>query len=402
MRKLLIITAWAPPMSGGSPIALAKRLKAFPPRSYVILTNTRVAFQTATGGEWLPATYYFLGTPDSFTPSNVAHPVRARASALRLHLGPATAALRWLRDIKHLTVGLAAVRRQALAVIARERPTELMLTSDDGMFLLGGYFAARSSRLPYDVLLLDIYAGNAYSAAKRLAARLLERRVLRDARRVFVTNDATRGHYRRLYGIEADVVEHSALPTDRQARPARARATIVYTGSVYWAQLDALRNLRDAMRYVPRARLQLLTDLTEDQLRGVGLHGAGIVTSQVAARAVQSHQAEADVLFLPLSFQPRWSDVIRTAAPGKLAEYLVSGVPILVHAPSYSYVAQDARRNGWGLVVDGPSALALSDAISALLEDDELRARLVQGACRIARERHDERRVSSTFHALYR
>jgi len=41
--KLLVVSAWAPPMGGGSPIALAQRLGALPRGSYSIVTSERRA-----------------------------------------------------------------------------------------------------------------------------------------------------------------------------------------------------------------------------------------------------------------------------------------------------------------------------------------------------------------------
>ena len=108
---------------------------------------------------------------------------------------------------------------------------------------------------------------------------------------------------------------------------------------------------------------------------------------------ITDYQRQADILYLPLAFNSRAPDVIRTAAPGKLAEYLVAGVPILVHAPSFSYIARDAREHGWGFVIDTLEPAALADGIRMLLNDPELRSLLVEKAFAIAGSRHDAVRV---------
>jgi glycosyltransferase involved in cell wall biosynthesis len=401
MADLLIVSAWAPPMAGGSPIALGKRLAAFRPRAYAIVTNRRKAFNANSGNNWLPANHYFLGDTGPSMPAEEsgAPPPRPRIS--RRQVAVISPILRFVRDLVQLTRGVALVRCHTLTAIKREQPTQMLITADDGMFLLGGYFAAKASRLPYDVMLLDIYARNAYSLFKRLMAQRMEGLVLRRARRVFVTNDATRDHYLGLYGIRATVVEHSAVVRSVTSRPATRPATILYTGAIYWAQQDALSNLCDAVKSLPYVRVHLSTDVNERQLRRLGLLGWQVTASHVAAFDVPRRQLEADVLFLPLAFRTAAPDVIKTAAPGKLAEYLVSGVPILVHAPSFSYVARDARARGWGLVVDQLSHALLARAIVELLEDDALRTRLVDSAVRTAQERHDESQIAKSFSALY-
>lgn len=388
-------------MAGGSPIALGKRLRAFPTNSYAVLTDRRRAFTATSGGNWLPARYYFLGDRGPSTPADTSSPLPLRSSAIRRQLWLISPVLRFLRDLIQLTFGVMKVRRYTLAAIQNELPKHMILTADDGVFLLGGYLAAKRARLPYDVMLLDIYARNAYSVLKRAVAQLTEGRVLREARRVFVTNALTREHYRSLYGIQASVIEHSAVLRGSRWRPARHPATILYTGAIYWAQHDALADLSDAVRLVPNVRVHLLTDIDEAQLRRSGLLGPQVVVSHVPASEIPRRQIEADILFLPLAFRSSAPDVIRTAAPGKLAEYLVSGVPILVHAPAFSYVAEDARARGWGFVVDERSPDVLAEAILALLKDDALRARLVDNATRTARTRHDETIIARDFYALY-
>src|SRR5205807_8748009 len=123
-------------------------------------------------------------------------------------------------------------------------------------------------------------------------------------------------------------------------------------------------------------------------LRRLGLWGDRVHVAHSSAAGALAWQRKADLLLLPLSFGHSGADVIRTAAPGKMAEYLVSGVPILVHAPSDSYISQDAHRLGWGFVVDRSDARFIAEAIGRLLADDQLRQRLVANAFDVANARH--------------
>jgi glycosyltransferase involved in cell wall biosynthesis len=99
------------------------------------------------------------------------------------------------------------------------------------------------------------------------------------------------------------------------------------------------------------------------------------------------------MLYLPLAFDTPWKDEIRTVYPTKAVEYLVSGTPILLHAPADSYTAQEARELGWALVVDRPDTPALQDAIRRLAEDGALRESLVSAA-RKAAEGRDARGIA--------
>jgi glycosyltransferase involved in cell wall biosynthesis len=247
-------------------------------------------------------------------------------------------------------------------------------------------------------MLFDVFAGNNYSWTKRVVARYTERRILRAAELVLVTNAATREHYRRLYGIDSVVIEHPApLHEVVDARPVSAQPVIGYTGSIYWAQRDALKVLVESLDQIPPLRLQIVSDVNLGVLARMGLLNDRVDVAYADLADVNKYQRRADVLYLPLAFGTEALDVIRTATPGKLADYLVAGVPILVHAPAYSHIARDAREHGWGLVVDTLDPAALVVAVRALLDDQLLRQSLVGKAFAIARSRHDRTQVGLQF-----
>lgn len=399
--KLLVVSAWAPPMIGGGPLLLSKLLRALPPESYMLLTAEQSRF-LGKQGAWLGAIYHFLGDQHAYRPAGNVEPT-ATAPFGRL----AATRLRWLpfahamRDIRDLTIRSRSVRRQAIQLIREHQPIEVVATSDDGVFLLGAYQAAKATHTDLTVLLFDVYAGNNFSLVKRIAARRLERRILRFAKTVIVTNEKTRAHYARSYGIDAVVLPHIATSPDGDRYRRAQGQSIVYAGSVYWAQRDAVQDLVSALRYLPEARLTLLTDASETEMRRVRGHSTQVQARWVAADEVAAWYARADVLFLPLSFGNDARDVIRTASPGKLAEYLAAGVPILVHAPPDSFIAEDAARHGWGLVVDTPGESGLRAALRSLFTDDDLRRRLVTNALEILRTRHDERIVGERFRDVF-
>jgi glycosyltransferase involved in cell wall biosynthesis len=106
---------------------------------------------------------------------------------------------------------------------------------------------------------------------------------------------------------------------------------------------------------------------------------------------------QADVLFLGLGFETAHPDVIRTAAPAKLPEYMASGRPILVHAPRGSHVAEYGREAGFAEVVDVPDEQALRVALLRLLEDAELAGARAARALELVRDRHEASRVRQEF-----
>jgi len=90
--------------------------------------------------------------------------------------------------------------------------------------------------------------------------------------------------------------------------------------------------------------------------------------------------AAATFLFLPLGFDTGIPEVIRTASPAKLGDYLRSGRPVLAHVPADSFVAHFCRRHDCALVVDTPDIEALGNAARALARGGPEVARMVANA----------------------
>lgn len=401
MKRTLIISAWAPPQTGGSPIILGRLLQRFPKNSYLILTSSKVASNGKSVGEWLPAKYFYIGSESpGFLTVDQSNLVSLFHKAFRAILGRTILPiLIELRDLKKII----EIRNRAIEIIQSEPVDLLMGTSDNGPFLLGSYLASLKTGIPLYILLFDLYAHNNFSFPKRVLANLMERKILRHASHVFVTNEKTREYYQRLYQIDPAVIEHPIrIPLEVQAKPSKEKPIIMYTGAVYWAQRDAVVNLVKALDMVPEVSLKIFTAATKEQLERIGAWGERVSLGFSKNVGIRKEQSKADILFLPMGFETPAPEIIRTASPGKLPEYLVSGIPILVHAASDSNVAEYARKFDWGLVVDKKDPVVLSEAIKELLTDNDLRKELVRNAFAVAKERHDQENVSDRFLNYFR
>jgi glycosyltransferase involved in cell wall biosynthesis len=164
--------------------------------------------------------------------------------------------------------------------------------------------------------------------------------------------------------------------------PATRELRIVYTGTIYDAQLDAVQDLLTAIerRDGRAATLHVYGGQGEAELLARGLRGSLAVHPHESADAIAAVQAAADVLFLPLAFRSPYPEVVRTSAPMKLGDYLAAGGPILVHAPAGSFVAEYCRRHDCALVVDRPEPARVAGALEELARDPSLRARLIENA----------------------
>ena len=109
---------------------------------------------------------------------------------------------------------------------------------------------------------------------------------------------------------------------------------------------------------------------------------------------------QADLLVLPINFDPTSLTYIRYSLQTKVPEYMASGTPVLVYGPPISPNIRYAKREGWGFVVDEQNQEKLENAIIELIKNHELRAKLGQHARNLAFRNHDANQVRQQFHQL--
>jgi glycosyltransferase involved in cell wall biosynthesis len=201
----------------------------------------------------------------------------------------------------------------------------------------------------------------------------------------------------------ADVAEFQICRALRERAP--DALTIVYTGAIYGMQQDALQRLVRIVTcgvgetWTPsKVKLILYTSAPARYLRKIGFSwGPSVYLDEVKHEAMPSVLAEADILFLPMSFDPQRRHMVTTSIPSKISEYLASGVPILAHGPEYSSAVRYCREHNCALVVDQPDDAALREALIRLAADDELRRRLSEKALQTANKNHDAREIVPKF-----
>jgi glycosyltransferase involved in cell wall biosynthesis len=182
---------------------------------------------------------------------------------------------------------------------------------------------------------------------------------------------------------------------------------LLYAGSVLgFAQADSLVACCEAVAALRRDGLAIALDIYSppEQLaplrarlacdEAIRLHDV-IADDETYFRTL----AAADILLLPVNFDPHSVRYIRLSMPTKVPSYLVSGTPVLVYGPAETTQVAYARDTGWGHVVDRPDPALLRAAIRRLASDRPLRETLSATARRVAADRHDAAVVRVGFQA---
>jgi glycosyltransferase involved in cell wall biosynthesis len=285
-----------------------------------------------------------------------------------------------------ITIIRGATRRigEIQRILVRERCDAVVAFTGFGVDIPTAYLASSRTRTRFYAYLCDDYAARETFWAYRLPARLVEPWPLKRADGVVVPNEFLQEKLRRRFGIVATLVRNpvdlSLYDLSERGEDLPGRATrIVYTGAVYEAHYDCFVNLVRALGRSD-AELHLYTAQDAGDLAERGIRGPVVFHPHEPARIMPRIQTEADVLFLPLAFDSPYPEVIKTSSPVKMAEYLASGRPILVHAPADSFVAWYFRQHDCGVVVDRSDPELLADELERLLSDPELQARLGKNA----------------------
>lgn len=291
-------------------------------------------------------------------------------------------------------------------IIRRERCEAVVACPGDFFDLPAAMYASVATGVAFYPYLLDYYSQQSVGFKSEAEARQLEAEIMKNATGIIVPNEFMGEEARTRYGVRSvtivrnpcDVAAYDALP----APEPHSEFKIVYTGSIYNAQLDAFRNLTAAVAKLgrPEVRIHLYTNQSREELERNGISGSVVLHGALEAAEIPRIQKGADLLFLPLAFNSPFPELIRTSAPGKTGEYLAAGRPILVHAPADSFLSWYFKRHECGLVVDQSDPGKLAEAINELLRNSFLRHKLEVNALERARSEFSIYAASAAFSQL--
>lgn len=225
--------------------------------------------------------------------------------------------------------------------------------------------------------------------------------VYRQARSRFCVSAAMGRFYEERYGAPATVVypSRTADCADFEEPPARLmdrehRFTVVFAGTINSrGYIRALTALRIALTPV-NGRLLIFGPQTPDVLSDPNTEICGLVS---APELLNQLRAEADALFVPMSFDEADRANMEMAFPSKLADYTATGIPLLIYGPSYCSAVAWARENpGVAEVVEAERDLA--QAIARLANNPDHRLSLGKRALDTGREYFSHARIQQRFH----
>lgn len=233
-------------------------------------------------------------------------------------------------------------------------------------------------------------------------------RVYRQAVSRLCVSPCMRDEYRERYGAEGTVLYPSRAtdcPTF-DAPPKRITRndhsfTVAFGGSINSpGYVKALQSMSSALASVG-GQLLIFGPLTPEAARRAGLERANIVlrglvkSSELMARL----RAEADTLFVPMSFDSADATNMKMGFPSKLTDCTAVGLPLLIYGPDYCSAVRWARENpGVAEVVTEEVATVLAEAVVRLAQSPARRIELGARALEVGQRYFSCEAGRSVFH----
>ena len=200
-----------------------------------------------------------------------------------------------------------------------------------------------------------------------------------------------RQDYMRRYGVDSELLypcrgatdpEFSTPPT--RLEKAAQGLTIAFAGSItsndFFQLFSELARILEPLG----GKLLLFGSLTTEQARRNGLLNTNIHIRGFIERSedlINILRKEADVLFVPMSFEARHRANMEINFPSKLTDYTAAGVPLLIQGPDYCSAIRWANDNpGVAAVLTTPHTDDLLEVVRRLSADADWRKSLSTNA----------------------
>lgn len=287
-----------------------------------------------------------------------------------------------------LAAGAARRARPLAALIAGFTPDAVVTVAHGYSWVTAARFAS-AQRIPLHLIVHDDWPSAVPARARRLVARQFGE-VYRQAVSRLCVSPYMADEYAHCYGAAGSVlypsraVDGPAFPDP----PARIRRsdhsfTIAFAGTINSPGIGRLlRSLADSLEPCD-GRLVLFGPLTREQAASAGLGHPRIRRGGLLASAdlMVRLRAEADALFIPMSFAARDRRNMRLNFPSKLTDYTSVALPLLICGPAdCSAVKWTGTYPGAAEVVTSEAPDALTAAVIRLATDPEARWRLATAA----------------------
>ena len=334
----VIVTAYFPPLRGGTSVVMKNLLKGLDKKSYSIAT-INPGFAKGSKDTYI---YYLMNT---FVWSSKID--------------------RYWKDI----FIKSAIKK--LVQLCKDKKVKYIIgVYPDFHFMKIAYETALITGIPLISYLHDTIAEGLTHTRLCKRALKLQKLIFDRSAHIFVISEGLKSFYKEKYNIVVDTLEHSYPEETNLIRfnPNIKDGNIFWGGSIYSINRNSVRRISMAC-----LSLGVKLEFTSKSAKGIldkqDFDLSVIEFSYYNREEYLDVLSKQQILLLALDWPDESSihrDELSTIFPTKTIEYLYSGRPILIHCPKNYFLSQFFLKYNCGLVVSERSVEKLMGAINEL------------------------------------
>ncbi|MCP5048492.1 MAG: glycosyltransferase family 4 protein [bacterium] len=277
---------------------------------------------------------------------------------------------------------------------------QFVLIANNARF--ASFAAGLSTNIPRDVYIVDDFVADShlYRVNRKKAQWVLDK-LVNESDRVFTISPVYAADLEEQYGRRCEFLpipipdallnmngEKGEKQGNNENEPENEPIRIHHAGQIHHLYADALAKLVVLLRKIAEKRdvdiqLELWGNLKRENVeQGLKLnlkkfneesqHRFKIkLCGEVPLEQLIWEQKHSDFLLLANSFLPELKKHIRCSLSSKISEYMLSGVPIIVYAPSYSSLAAHLGKHNAAYIVSDREPNAAMNRLEQVMFDPE-------------------------------
>jgi len=268
---------------------------------------------------------------------------------------------------------------------------EAILTVAHGLSWITAAELARKNELPLHLIVHDewIYYTAVISPLKNKVKKVFGD-IYRQADSQLCVSPYMKQYYEKQYGVKGSVLYPSRakdIPVFKRPSENLNKNSnflvFAYAGSINSkSYANSIVDLAKVLEKFDH-KLIIYSPLSDESIEQLGLNRSNVTTRSLipSQKLIYTLRQEADVLFVPMSFDENERPNMEMSFPSKLTDYTGIGLPLLIWGPSYCSAVRWARDNlEVAEVVETKESTNLLYSIKKLTENLEYRCKLANNA----------------------